>query len=77
MSISQVHCQDILKCIHFPYSNPEFIQDMFFSPVQHYSDHDLLAMFIVRCTLEIGGGQCRCVNLFNLWNRSNQITDYP
>jgi len=36
----QFHFQDILPCTHAIYSDPEFAQDLVFSPEQHYVDDE-------------------------------------
>ena len=73
----ELHYRDILTCIRSLYGDPEFIQDLIFPLNATTAIMTILAMFIVRCILEIGGGWCRCVNVFDSWNVSNQITDYP
>ena len=36
----ELHYRDILTCIRSLYGDPEFIQDLIFSPEHHYSDRD-------------------------------------
>lgn len=36
----EFYCRDVLECIRSLYGDPEFTQDLVFSPERHYTSHE-------------------------------------